>query len=92
MEIPLNISLPESLRNFIETRVQEDNYSTPSEYVRALIQEDQKRRETQKLEAMVLDSLESGDPIEVTPEYWENKRQNLLERFSHSETEFSAEL
>ncbi|GAP97422.1 ribbon-helix-helix domain-containing protein [Leptolyngbya sp. NIES-2104] len=83
MEIPLNISLPESLREFIEARVQEDNYSTPSEYVRTLIQEDQKRRETQKLEAMVQESLASGDSIEVTPEYWENKRQNLLQRFSN---------
>lgn len=83
METPLNISLPESLKDFIETRVQEDNYSTPSEYVSALIQEDQKRHEAQKLEAMVLESLESGDSIEVTSEFWENKRQTLLQRFGN---------
>jgi antitoxin ParD1/3/4 len=77
----LNISLPQPMKDFIETRVQEDNYSTPSEYVRALIREDQKRREEQKLEAMLLESLQSGDAIEVTPEYWEKKRQGLLQRF-----------
>jgi antitoxin ParD1/3/4 len=77
----LNISLPQPMKTFIETRVQEDNYSTPSEYVRALVREDQKRREEQKLETMLLESLQSGDSIDVTPEFWAKKRQNLLERF-----------
>ena len=34
----------------------------------------------QKLEALLLEGLNSGDPIEITPEYWENKRPQLLER------------
>jgi antitoxin ParD1/3/4 len=37
-----------------------------------------------KLEAMLLESLKSGDAIDVTPEYWENKRQGLLQRFGKS--------
>lgn len=77
----LNISLPQPMKDFVEMRVQEDNYSTPSEYVRALIRDDQKRREDQKLEAMLLESMQSGDPIEGTLEYWAQKRQNLLQRF-----------
>jgi antitoxin ParD1/3/4 len=77
----MNISLPKPMKEFIEIRVVEDNYSTPSEYVRALVREDQKRREEQKLEAMLLESLQSGESIDVTPEYWNQKRQNLLQRF-----------
>jgi antitoxin ParD1/3/4 len=77
----MNISLPKPMKDFIEIRVVEDNYSTPSEYVRALIREDQKRREEKKLEAMLLESLQSGESIEVTPEYWDKKRRDLLQRF-----------
>lgn len=81
----LNISLPKPMKEFIETRVVEDQYSTPSEYLRALIREDQKRREEQKLEALLLESLQSGESIEVTPEYWLKKRQSLMQRLGHSE-------
>jgi antitoxin ParD1/3/4 len=80
----LNISLPLPMKEFIEQRVQADNYSTPSEYMRSLIREDQKRQEERTLEAMLLESLQSGDAIDVTPEYWENKRQGLLQRFGKS--------
>ncbi len=81
----LNISLPKPMKDFIETRVQEDHYSTPSEYVRALVREDQKRREQQKLEAMLIESLQSGEAIDVTPEFWEDRKQNLLKRFGKGE-------
>ncbi len=81
----LHISLPKPMKEFIETRVAEDQYSTPSEYLRALIREDQKRREEQKLEALLLESLQSGESIEVTPEYWLKKRQGLIQRLGQSE-------
>ncbi len=76
----LNISLPRSLKEFVEERVKEGGYSTPSEYVRELLREDQKRRAEDKLEAQLLEGLNSGKPIEITPEYWEKKRQQLIER------------
>ena len=63
-----------------EAQVKEGGYSTPSEYVRALLREDQKRRAEEKLEAFLLEGLNSGKPIDVTPEYWEKKRQQLIGR------------
>ena len=76
----LNISLPQSLKDYVEGQVQASGYSTPSEYVRELLRQDQQRRAEQKLEALLLEGLNSGDPIEITPEYWENKRRQLIER------------
>jgi len=54
--------------------------SRPSEYIRALIRDDQKRRAEEKLEALLLEGLSSCAPIEITPEYWERKRAQLVER------------
>ncbi len=76
----LNISLPSSLKEFVETQVQESGFSTPSEYIRNLVRDDQKRRAEEKLEALLLEGLNSGEPIEITPEYWEKKRTQIIER------------
>jgi antitoxin ParD1/3/4 len=76
----LNISLPQSLKDYVEDQVSSGGYSTPSEYLRELLRQDQKQRAEQKLEALLLAGLTSGDPIEITPEYWERKRTQLVER------------
>lgn len=76
----LNISLPRAMKEYIETQVQEGAFSTPSEYMRTLVREDQKRQQQQKLESKLLESLESGEPVDITPEFWEQRRQALINR------------
>jgi antitoxin ParD1/3/4 len=75
----MNVSLPETLRTFISERAK-GRFGSTSEYICELIREDQRRAAQEKLEAKLLEGLESGAPIEVTPEYWEKKRQQLVER------------
>lgn len=78
----LNISLPQSLKDYVEEQAKGGGYSTPSEYVRALVREDQRRHNQQKLEALLLEGLNSGGSIAITPEYLEKKRQQLIKRQS----------
>jgi antitoxin ParD1/3/4 len=40
-----------------------------------------------RLEALLLESLDSGKPIEITPEYWERKRGQPIERHDRKKTE-----
>lgn len=77
----MNVSLPGSLRDFITARAK-GRFGSVSEYVRELIRADQSREAEERLEALLLDGLESGDPVEVTPEFWERKRQELRRRMS----------
>ena len=79
----LNISLPQALKDYVENQVQQGEFSTPSEYLRNLVREDQQRKAEQRLEGLLLEGLESGAPIEVTPEYREGKRRALIERYGH---------
>jgi antitoxin ParD1/3/4 len=58
----LNISLPEALKEFVHERVAEKAYSNPSDYVRALIREDQRRRAEERLEQLLLEGIASGEP------------------------------
>jgi antitoxin ParD1/3/4 len=76
----LNVSLPQSLKDYVENQVQTGGYSTPSEYVRELLRQDQRRRVGEKIEALLMEGLNSGEPIEISPEYWETKRRQLMGR------------
>ena len=56
----MNISLPEALKRFVKERVRAARYSNPSDYVRSLIREDQRRvAAEQLLEEMLAKHLEA---------------------------------
>ena len=57
----MNISLPEALKNFVKERTKKANYSNPSDYVRSLIREDQRRlAATNLLDDMVAKHLSAN--------------------------------
>jgi antitoxin ParD1/3/4 len=75
--VTMNISLPDPLKEFVDAQVQEQGYSTSSEYIRELIRNDQVRRAEQRLTALILEGLGSGPPIATNETYWANKRAAL---------------
>jgi antitoxin ParD1/3/4 len=75
----LSIPVPLVMEAFIKERVAEQGFHTVSEYVRALIREDQQKAARQKLEVKLLEAVERGDYREVTPEFWQ-RFQDLAER------------
>ena len=76
----LNISLPRPQREFVEAEAAKSGCTTTSEYMRRLIHEAQKRAAQEDLQRKLIAGLDSGEPIEITPEYWEKKRRDLVER------------
>jgi antitoxin ParD1/3/4 len=79
----VNISIPDSLRRFAERRTEEQGYETISDYVRELLLKDQLRESEGRLETLLLEGLNSGDPVDVTPEYMGAKLQRLVERHAN---------
>jgi antitoxin ParD1/3/4 len=73
----MNISLPENLKGFVDSQVQAGGYSTSSEYIRELIREDQKKKLEQKLSLLLLEGMQSGEPVAADAAYWKAKRQRL---------------
>jgi antitoxin ParD1/3/4 len=74
----VSISLPDSLRAFVERRAEEQGYETVSDYFRDLVLKDQKRQGEARLERLLLEGLNSGESIELTPEYIGTKLQRLV--------------
>lgn len=80
----MNIALPESMKHFVQERVSEGGYSSVSEYVRELIRADQRRKVEERIDTLLIEGLDSGEPIPVTADYWDEKKRKLTERLART--------
>ena len=77
----MNVSLPEELKEYAEAQTK-NGYSTPSEYVRELIRSDQKRHAKEKLDAMLLEGLRSGDSIPLDEKFWDDLKREAIAKLA----------
>jgi antitoxin ParD1/3/4 len=70
----MNISLPESLKEFVDQQVHERGYGTSSEYVRELIRKDHDR---QHLRSLLLAGASSPPGVEADQSYFQTLRAGL---------------
>jgi antitoxin ParD1/3/4 len=76
----MNISLPDSMRQFIEHQVARGGYGTISEYFRELVRQDKKRKAQEQLETLLLEGLSSGEATPMTDQDWEDIRAEVKRR------------
>ena len=70
----MNISLPESLKSFVDEQVSERGFGTSSEYVRELIRKDQDR---QRLRSLLLAGAASAPGSSVGSAYFDRLRDRV---------------
>lgn len=70
----MNISLPDSLRAFVDDQVNRGGYGTSSEYIRELIRKDQDR---QRLRELLLAGPASPAAAPATPAGFEALRERV---------------
>jgi len=75
----LTIFLPDAAQAYIDQQIATGQYTTAEEVLLALIDQEQQRQAKQTLNAMLRSSLEKGNPITATDEWWEAKREQLLQ-------------
>ncbi len=88
----MNIALPESLEPLVMRRVEEGGYASAEDYVRDLILADgettpewqrltdEGRREVERVNKMLLQSLDSGPPVVADEAYWDDLKRRARER------------
>jgi len=82
----LNISLPDQVQTFVEERAIAAGFNSANEYVYHLIVREQEHiAQQERIESLLIEGLESGEPIEVTDDWWEQRRTQLVERFQQSD-------
>jgi antitoxin ParD1/3/4 len=80
----VTISLPESLKSFVDSQLATKGYGNVSEYFRSLLREAQAKENEARLEALLLEGLASRS-IPVNEEFWsgvQDKTARILERHS----------
>jgi antitoxin ParD1/3/4 len=78
----LNISLPDTMKAEVEEIVASEGYGNTSEFFRDLVRDFLRKRDERKLEALILEGLNSGEPTPFTKEDIERARQIVLERIA----------
>ena len=75
MTTTMNISLPESLKAFVDERVKARGYGSHSEYLRDLVRKDELEAAKDKLRGLILEGLSSppGRP-------WQELKANLIDQ------------
>jgi antitoxin ParD1/3/4 len=78
----LTLLIPSELRTFIEEQARLGGFHSVSEYMRDVMRQERRRVEQERLERLLIDGLESGDPIPVSRDYFERKLAELTSRHS----------
>lgn len=65
----MNISLPDQLKEFVDEQVGSGRYSSA------------KRKAQEKLEALLLEGIQSSELTEMTRQDWDNIRREALKQF-----------
>lgn len=76
----MNISLPANQRQFVEQKVSKGGYGTVSEYFRELIRQDEQHEAEARLESLLLQALESGEPTPMMKKDWDDVRKEVRRR------------
>lgn len=71
----MNVSVPDTLKSFVETQVETEGYGTSSEYIRELIRKDRQRAH---LRSLIMVGFESETVSAVVDDaFWEARRNRL---------------
>ena len=86
----MNISLPDQLNEFVDGQVGTGRYSSVSEYVRDLIRDDERRKAQERLEALLMEGIQSSESTEMTRLDWSDIRAEALKQFEARRSRKSA--
>ena len=76
--VQLNVTLPESTAEFVESQLASGNFATPSEYLGYLIEQARATAAKQQLDSLLDEGLNSGQPIQFSDAWWRKRKAELL--------------
>ncbi len=76
----INISIPDTMKREVEEIISTEGYGNTSEFFRDLVRDYLRLRQERKLEALLLQGLESGKATPFTKADFEAIKQRGLER------------
>jgi len=79
----INISIPDTMKTAVEEVMAAEGYGNTSEFFRDLVRNYLKQRQEQKLEALLLESVEADDFSPLTKADFEKIKRRGLQRLKN---------
>jgi antitoxin ParD1/3/4 len=78
----MNISMPRTMRKYVESRINKGGFANASEYIRHLIRAEAavEKGQRERLEALLQEGIDSGPAVAMTRKDWDDIRKKGLER------------
>jgi antitoxin ParD1/3/4 len=80
MRATMNISLPPSLKEWVDRQIDQGGFGTVSEYIRQLLREEQRRQARLGVEAKLAEAEASGPAVPVNARTWKETERRVAER------------
>jgi antitoxin ParD1/3/4 len=74
----VNVSLPEYLKAFVDAEVAARGHASASEFIHLLVVKAHLEKQRERVEALVLEGLNSGPATPMTEQDWEDIRREGL--------------
>jgi antitoxin ParD1/3/4 len=74
----MQVTLPDTATEHISRQVASGDFATPSEYLAFLVEQARATAAQRRLDDLLDEGLDSGPPIEFTPQWWQSRKQQLL--------------
>ncbi len=79
----VKLNLPDELQQFVNGQVEAGEFDGPSAYIEALIARAKEGKE--KLDELLIEGLESGEPVPLDADEWSRIRGEVTERLSNGQ-------
>lgn len=80
----INISIPDTMKADVEEIIANEGYGNTSEFFRDLVRDYLRRRQERKLEALLLEGIQSGTASPLTKEDFKAIRERGLKRLKNN--------
>jgi antitoxin ParD1/3/4 len=70
MRATMNVSLPAPLKSWVEEQVSRRGFGTASEFIRQVLREEQLREAKLRIDAALIEGIESGPATPMTAKDW----------------------
>jgi antitoxin ParD1/3/4 len=81
----LNITLSDDNQAFVSEQVTVGQFANPSHYIAMLLESAKREAIRAKIDALLIEGLESGPGVEATPEYWQQKKEEWSRKYDRAD-------
>jgi antitoxin ParD1/3/4 len=75
----ITISLPDTLKSFVESQIEAKGYGNVSEYFRSLLRDAQEKENEARLEVLLLEGLASGNGNVPDAAFWSDLKSEAAQ-------------